>query len=61
LEGNDEEKSGEVRAMLLADTHLLGSRKGHWFDKLRRYIKLCSSFINPFLSMYSIPSSRASL
>ena len=25
-----------VRALLLADTHLLGSRKGHWFDKLRR-------------------------
>ena len=25
-----------TRAMVLADTHLLGSRKGHWFDKLRR-------------------------
>jgi len=25
-----------VHALLLADTHLLGSRKGHWFDKLRR-------------------------
>jgi hypothetical protein len=25
-----------VRALLLADTHLLGSRNGHWFDKLRR-------------------------
>jgi len=22
--------------MLIADTHLLGSQKGHWFDKLRR-------------------------
>lgn len=22
--------------MVLADTHLLGSRHGHWFDKLRR-------------------------
>ena len=22
--------------MLIADTHLLGSRHGHWFDKLRR-------------------------
>jgi hypothetical protein len=25
-----------VNVMLLADTHLLGSRDGHWFDKLRR-------------------------
>jgi hypothetical protein len=25
-----------VNVMLLADTHLLGSRNGHWFDKLRR-------------------------
>lgn len=29
-------EGGEIRVMLLADTHLLGSRKGHWFDKLRR-------------------------
>jgi hypothetical protein len=26
-----------VRAMFLADTHLLGFREGHWFDRLRRY------------------------
>lgn len=25
-----------LKAMFLADTHLLGSREGHWFDKLRR-------------------------
>ena len=25
-----------LKAMILADTHLLGSRQGHWFDKLRR-------------------------
>lgn len=25
-----------IDMMLIADTHLLGSRKGHWFDKLRR-------------------------
>ena len=25
-----------MKAMVLADTHLLGSRNGHWFDKLRR-------------------------
>ena len=28
--------SESTKAMVLADTHLLGSRKGHWFDKLRR-------------------------
>jgi len=26
-----------VKAMFIADTHLLGTRRGHWFDKLRRY------------------------
>ena len=25
-----------VNLMLISDTHLLGSRQGHWFDKLRR-------------------------
>lgn len=25
-----------VKAMILADTHLLGPFKGHWLDKLRR-------------------------
>ncbi|KAK0172489.1 hypothetical protein PV328_005800 [Microctonus aethiopoides] len=25
-----------VKVMFIADTHLLGSRNGHWFDKLRR-------------------------
>lgn len=25
-----------VKAMFIADTHLLGTRRGHWFDKLRR-------------------------
>ena len=28
--------SKPVNVMLIADTHLLGSRNGHWFDKLRR-------------------------
>ena len=27
-----------LKVMILADTHLLGSREGHWFDKLRRYV-----------------------
>lgn len=26
-----------VKVMFIADTHLLGSREGHWFDKLRRF------------------------
>lgn len=25
-----------LKLMILSDTHLLGSRNGHWFDKLRR-------------------------
>lgn len=33
-----------VRAMLLADTHLLGSRNGHWFDKLRREWQMHRAF-----------------
>ena len=28
--------SNFINLMLIADTHLLGSRNGHWFDKLRR-------------------------
>ena len=34
-----ENTAGDVeslRAFFIADTHLLGSRFGHWFDKLRR-------------------------
>ena len=33
-----------VRAMVLADTHLLGRVKGHWFDKLRREWQMWRSF-----------------
>ncbi|XP_034234477.1 metallophosphoesterase 1 isoform X2 [Thrips palmi] len=33
-----------VRAMFLADTHLLGSRNGHWFDKLRREWQMYRAF-----------------
>lgn len=25
-----------IKVMFLADTHLLGSVKGHWLDKMRR-------------------------
>lgn len=30
--------------MIIADTHLLGSRKGHWFDKLRREWQMYRAF-----------------
>ncbi|KAK3915561.1 Metallophosphoesterase 1 [Frankliniella fusca] len=33
-----------VKAMFLADTHLLGSRNGHWFDKLRREWQMYRAF-----------------
>ncbi|XP_011866752.1 PREDICTED: metallophosphoesterase 1 isoform X1 [Vollenhovia emeryi] len=33
-----------VRAMFIADTHLLGSREGHWFDKLRREWQMYRAF-----------------
>lgn len=35
-----------VHAMFLADTHLLGSKKGHWFDKLRRFKSIASVIIH---------------
>ncbi|XP_077295736.1 per1-like protein PGAP5 [Arctopsyche grandis] len=33
-----------VYAMFLADTHLLGKRNGHWFDKLRREWQMHRAF-----------------
>uniref|UniRef100_T1JLX0 Calcineurin-like phosphoesterase domain-containing protein n=1 Tax=Strigamia maritima TaxID=126957 RepID=T1JLX0_STRMM len=33
-----------VKAMILADTHLLGWKRGHWFDKLRREWQMHRSF-----------------
>eukprot|EP00096_Caligus_rogercresseyi_P013497 TRINITY_DN6130_c0_g1_i1.p1 TRINITY_DN6130_c0_g1~~TRINITY_DN6130_c0_g1_i1.p1 ORF type:complete len:344 (-),score=66.63 TRINITY_DN6130_c0_g1_i1:961-1992(-) len=37
-------EKGELKALFLADTHLLGSRNGHWFDKLRREWQMHRSF-----------------
>lgn len=34
----------EVRTLVIADTHLLGSRRGHWFDKLRREWQMYRAF-----------------
>jgi len=33
-----------LRVMMVADTHLLGKRNGHWFDKLRREWQMYRSF-----------------
>lgn len=33
-----------VHTMFVADTHLLGSRQGHWFDKLRREWQMHRAF-----------------
>jgi len=41
LAGN---KSEVLNTMILADTHLLGSRNGHWFDKLRREWQMHRTF-----------------
>ncbi|PSN54793.1 Metallophosphoesterase 1 [Blattella germanica] len=42
-----------VRALLLADTHLLGSRKGHWFDKLRSE-KEFAYYVNRFNDLFRV-------
>ncbi|XP_073957199.1 metallophosphoesterase 1 homolog isoform X2 [Choristoneura fumiferana] len=34
----------ELRALIIADTHLLGSRKGHWLDKWRREWQMHRAF-----------------
>ena len=39
-----QQKELTLRAMFLADTHLLGSRQGHWFDKLRREWQMHRAF-----------------
>ncbi|CAF1240117.1 unnamed protein product, partial [Didymodactylos carnosus] len=33
-----------LRILLIADTHLLGNREGHWFDKLRREWQMYRSY-----------------
>ncbi|XP_022914166.1 metallophosphoesterase 1 [Onthophagus taurus] len=37
-------KEEPVKAIIIADTHLLGSRNGHWFDKLRREWQMYRAF-----------------
>jgi len=38
LDDDDGAVNSQLRVMALADTHLLGFREGHWFDKLRRFV-----------------------
>ncbi|KAF7281359.1 hypothetical protein GWI33_004842 [Rhynchophorus ferrugineus] len=33
-----------IKVMIIADTHLLGSLKGHWFDKIRREWQMYRAF-----------------
>lgn len=37
-------EKGQLNAMVLSDTHLLGTIRGHWFDKLRREWQMYRSF-----------------
>uniref|UniRef100_A0AAR5PJY9 Calcineurin-like phosphoesterase domain-containing protein n=1 Tax=Dendroctonus ponderosae TaxID=77166 RepID=A0AAR5PJY9_DENPD len=37
-------KENPVRILVIADTHLLGSLKGHWLDKLRREWQMYRAF-----------------
>lgn len=37
-------KSAPLKAMILADTHILGSRHGHWLDRVRREWMMERSF-----------------
>ncbi|KFO90063.1 Metallophosphoesterase 1, partial [Buceros rhinoceros silvestris] len=42
--GEKETSASVLKAMILADTHLLGEIKGHWLDKLRREWQMERSF-----------------
>nr|XP_009937243.1 PREDICTED: metallophosphoesterase 1 [Opisthocomus hoazin] len=42
--GEKETSSSVLKAIILADTHLLGEIKGHWLDKLRREWQMERSF-----------------
>ena len=37
-------EENQLRALIIADTHLLGPFRGHWFDKLRREWQMSTSF-----------------
>jgi len=41
----EEDVNSVVKALFIADTHLLGPIKGHWFDKLRREWQMHRAFV----------------
>jgi len=45
----EDPSSEPLRAMVLADTHLLGTKEGHWFDKLRREWQMERAFQSAML------------
>jgi len=45
FDSDDDAASSQLHVMALADTHLLGSREGHWFDRLRRFVVVHNVFV----------------
>ena len=43
---SDHDHEAVLKAFFIADTHLLGSRQGHWFDKLRREWQMHRGFVS---------------
>ena len=43
---SDHDHEAVLRAFFIADTHLLGSRQGHWFDRLRREWQMHRGFVS---------------
>jgi len=37
-------QSSYIKAMILTDIHILGPRKGHWFDAFKRELQMSSAF-----------------
>ena len=47
---DDGSATSQLRVMVLADTHLLGTHEGHWFDKLRRSVLIDNFYSLVFMS-----------
>ncbi|XP_059160800.1 metallophosphoesterase 1-like isoform X2 [Physella acuta] len=44
IQSSDAGYGTNIKVMFIADTHLLGFRQGHWFDKLRREWQMKQAF-----------------
>jgi len=42
---SDRNHESQLKAFFIADTHLLGTKLGHWYDKLRREWQMHRSFV----------------